>query len=69
MKKKDLKEKAWYFIQLDGYDKEDLIPAQYLCECFLPAGLGDTSRDGIAIEEVVAISEEIPQPLAAPFED
>ena len=61
------KKEGWYWILLDGYDSP--TPCWLMIDkrdpensCFLPAGLGDSSRDGIYMNEIKKIGPEIVEP-------
>ena len=58
---------GWYWILFDGYDSPTpcwfMIDKKYPeSSCFLPAGLGDASRDGVYMNEITRIGPEIVEP-------
>jgi len=60
---KNLPSKSGWFWIFTIYD-DSPIPCWYMedCECFLPAGLGDSSRNGIYINDIEKIGPEIIEP-------
>lgn len=67
MDKSDFPQKSgWYWVLLDGYECPTpcwFVKAQQSDDdCFIPAGLGDTSRDGIYAEDIDRVGPEIIEP-------
>lgn len=60
------KKSGWYWILIDGYD--DPTPCWFSLNqeiqdsYFLPGGMGDGSRNGIYLDEIVKIGPEITVP-------
>ena len=50
---------GWFWVLIDGYDEP--TPCWYMDDeqCFLPAGLGDSSSMGIYEDEIVKVGPEI----------
>ena len=56
---------GWYWVQLDGYyDGPKWFPCWYQGEgCFLPGGIGDSSSNGIFLEDgILQVGPEILEP-------
>ena len=62
---------GWYWILIKGYDEP--IPCYYMGpdsfhsyeegdECFLPGGMGDSSSNGVYMDEIERIGPEIQVP-------
>lgn len=63
---------GWYWILIKGYDKP--TPCLYMGpdsfysyeegdECFLPGGMGDTSSNGIYLDDIKKIGPQIEVPI------
>ena len=62
---------GWYWVKIKGYSKP--IPCWYMGpdsfylyeegdECFLPGGMGDSSSNGVYLDDIEKIGPEILQP-------
>lgn len=67
--RKDLKDRKWYWVLVDGYDW--YMPCLFMEDkenpdwcCFLPAGLGDKSSMGIYFDDIEKVGPEIIAPEA-----
>ena len=53
---------GWYWVLLDGYDNPTPCWYDSQGEYFLPAGLGDESRDGLYVDDIERVGPEIIEP-------
>lgn len=55
-------EDGWYWIALDD---EAIIPCWFMSEieCFLPAGLGDSSSSGLYLDSIEKVGPKIEAPI------